>query len=176
MLSSLAENGPINYLRFQKFTNFFMTSFWAGFLSTLACPIAVPWAWFQERNILQHGRPLREEELVFGRTLEILDVEKVRILIVPRIPMPVPRWIEDRFHRWLPAFPMPAGMTLGHGIFVVKAYAEDVSMLRHELVHVRQHEVCGGHGIFLWRYLQQCLSVGYEHAPMEIEARERSGC
>jgi hypothetical protein len=40
----------------------------------------------------------------------------------------------------------------------------------HELVHVRQHEQLGGCDAFLRKYLGECLTTGYPHAPMEQEA------
>lgn len=151
-----------------------MNSFFAAIVSSAAFPILVPWAWWQERRILRLGSPLSPEDARFAICLGILEPGKVRILGVRRVPMPAPRILVDWFHNIFPSFPSPAGMTLGHGIYAVQGYQTNQALIRHELVHVQQHENCGGHAKFLWLYMHQCLTVGYDQAPMEMEARERS--
>lgn len=150
-----------------------MITIFAALATSAAWPVLVPWAWWQERNILRQGRPLSAGQLAFAKTLGMADPHRVRILALPRIPMPAPNWLVDCFRKIFPGFPTPAGMTLGHGIFVIPELLDCDALIHHELVHVLQHERCGGHGKFLWLYLQQCLTVGYDQAPLEVEARER---
>jgi len=65
-------------------------------------------------------------------------------------------------------------MTLGHGVYVTDACADDPALLIHEFVHVGQYERLGSVKSFLRQYLWECLSTGYESAPLEREARERT--
>ena len=40
----------------------------------------------------------------------------------------------------------------------------------HELAHVTQYDRLGGILPFLRKYLFECLTMGYESAPLELEA------
>ena len=100
--------------------------------------------------------------------------ERIRVLCVPEIPMPVPHWIQRLGASFSFACHAPAGMTLGHGVYVANACADDPALLIHELVHVGQYQRLGSVKSFLRRYLWECLTVGYESAPLECEARERT--
>jgi len=72
----------------------------------------------------------------------------------------------------LPVF-APGGMALGRGIYLLP---RQMASLRHELVHVAQYERLGGIRPFMKRYLAECLMEGYLSAPLEVEARAKSGC
>jgi pimeloyl-ACP methyl ester carboxylesterase len=127
-----------------------------------------PWGEHQERLILRAGRPLSASEYALAAELGVIHPERVRVLHVDPVPVPVPQaWISIA-RRWgLPVF-APGGMTLGYGIF---AAAESMDLIRHELVHVAQFERLGGIAPFLKRYFFECLTVGYANAPLELEAR-----
>jgi hypothetical protein len=62
-----------------------------------------------------------------------------------------------------------AGITAGHGILLGIRNAGNPRVLAHELAHVAQYERLGLHA-FALRYLTELLSVGYAHAPLELEA------
>ena len=117
---------------------------------------------------------MTDAELQFAKSLGIREPEKARLLLVDSIPLPAPQWLlkwaRAKFH----TLPEPAGMTLGHGILLDPAYEDCAEIIRHELVHVRQHELWRGHLGFLWRYLYECMAYGYDEAPMELEARRES--
>ena len=63
------------------------------------------------------------------------------------------------------------GLTLGHGIYIRHGQASN-RLLSHEFRHVYQYEQAGSIAAFLSVYLQQILTVGYQLAPLEIDARE----
>jgi hypothetical protein len=87
--------------------------------------------------------------------------------------MPGPRWVH-RFAQQL-GFPAltAAGMSLGKGIYLQRKFEDRPILLAHECVHSAQYE---RHGIlgFLWRYLYQCVHVGYVNAAFEREAVDLS--
>lgn len=146
----------------------------AAIVASLVVPGISFWSWWQEKRILRHGRHLTAEELSFAVRLGITDPFRVRLLAVSRIPLPIPSRLVVWLRRHFSSLVNPAGMTLGHGIFMDAAYAECTEIIHHELVHVRQHETHHGHLIFMWRYLYECIAIGYEDAPLEREARVRS--
>ncbi|HRJ72181.1 MAG TPA: hypothetical protein PLS03_08140 [Terrimicrobiaceae bacterium] len=43
-------------------------------------------------------------------------------------------------------------------------------MIAHECVHTAQYERLGGFRPFLRQYLEECLAVGYDESPLELEA------
>lgn len=144
-----------------------------GLALTLAsgiAPATTRWAQAQERRILKEGVPLAAEGLAFAAELKIERPEEVRVLEVKPIPLPVPRpLVRLASHLGLPLFE-PGGMALGKGIYILEVNSR---VLRHELVHVAQYQQMGGIGPFMHRYLVECLTHGYEDAPLEVEAREK---
>ena len=138
----------------------------------LAPPIAV-WVWLQERQILRSGRPLLGEETGLAEAVGMKDPTALRVLVLETVPMPGPQWTH-RFAHWL-GFPAltAAGMSLGKGIYLQRKFEDRPILLAHECVHSAQYE---RHGIlgFLWRYLYQCVRVGYVNAPFEREAVDLS--
>ena len=138
----------------------------------------LPWvAWWVRRHehlILITGRPLEPHEMNWAIKVGVHQVGRIRILRIPEIPMPAPHWIQRLGDRFSFACHAPAGMTLGHGIYVSDACADEPSLLIHEFVHVGQYERLGSLKSFLRQYLRECLTVGYESAPLEREARDRT--
>jgi hypothetical protein len=67
--------------------------------------------------------------------------------------------------------PQMAGLTLGHTIFVLRKHLSN-RLISHELRHVHQYEELGSIAKFLPLYLEQIATVGYENAPLEIDARK----
>ena len=138
----------------------------------------LPWiAWWvrrHERLILRTGRPLGPDEMNWAIKVGANHPERIRVLHVPEIPMPVPRWMQRLGDRFSFAGHAPAGMTLGHGVYVSDLCGNDPALLIHEFVHVGQYERLGSVKSFLRQYLWECLSAGYESAPLEQEARKRT--
>lgn len=138
----------------------------------LALPLAVFWVRKHERRILRIGRPLSTSEREDACRVGVADPDRVRVLDLAAIPTPT-----DGMLGWfarLVRFPLfePSGMALGHGIYLTDEVDEDRMILVHELVHVYQYEQMGGPRQFLRDYLSQCLTKGYDHAPLEHEANE----
>jgi hypothetical protein len=67
------------------------------------------------------------------------------------------------------------GMTVPpFGIFIIKDLKGNFSIIRHELIHWRQYQRMGLL-LFYFRYFLQLLIIGYDFAPMEVEARKGVG-
>ncbi|MGC4043067.1 MAG: hypothetical protein QM758_04620 [Armatimonas sp.] len=132
-------------------------------------PLVVAWVEREEARILAEGVPLTETQLADARAMGVTHPECVRVLQVPKIPMPD--------HPDLVAAGTAAGLmgggTIGlalrYGIYV-RTGAESRELLAHELVHTGQYERLGSIEGFLQTYLTQCLTVGYPAALLEQEA------
>ncbi len=135
-------------------------------------PLACIWAEEQQANILQNGIPLSESQINDAKLIPVTFPEKVRFLKVHRIPWPDhPQLLMiGQKAGFITGF--TGGLTLGHGIFIKSDYWQKRRLIVHELAHVAQYEKLGGIRQFLDPYLQECLSVGHENAPMEKEAKE----
>lgn len=133
-------------------------------------PRAIAWAEARALEIAATGTPLGEMGLRLARDVGVSQPELVRILEVAALP--IPEDPELRFAAVQTGLlgPHIIGLTLGHGIYIIQGHG-DGRLLSHECRHVHQYEVAGSIGQFLKTYLQQIATVGYEHAPLEIDAR-----
>jgi hypothetical protein len=62
------------------------------------------------------------------------------------------------------------GRAAGHGIELKPRFAHSRRLFAHELTHVAQYERLGKAAL-LRDYMTQMLMVGYDRAPLEVEAR-----
>jgi len=113
--------------------------------------------------------------LKHAQRLDIKNPGKIKILAVPEIIAPTDQLLRKACIQTNFLFPNMAGLTLGYGIYVVASYLKDQSLLVHELVHVSQYEALGGINNFLKRYIPELVKFGYDNAPLEIEARKKTG-
>lgn len=130
-------------------------------IAALLCfPFAFNWALLQMLWHTGAGRTLSESETDLARRIGVRKPEKVRITVLPRLPFPL----------WFSPI-SPVAITLERLILVEESMSESPRLLAHELAHVHQYEQ-DGLGTFLYRYVQQCASIGYRNAPYELEARD----
>lgn len=113
------------------------------------------------------GRPLTGSERQIAVEAGIGDIDKIRIQEVDQMPAP-PEEMTNLALLYLD--PRQAGLTLGHVVLILRGHLSD-RLLKHEFCHVRQVEELGGVEPFLRTYIEQVLQFGYEHAPLEAEAR-----
>jgi hypothetical protein len=134
-------------------------------------PPACAWIARHERRILTTGVPLNAAQQADATALGIAHPDRVRLLAVPRVPLPL-SWLK-RYARSLvgTSFAQTSGLTARYGIYLRAEEAADRQLLAHELAHTRQYERLGGIRPFLHQYLTECLTAGYLAAPMEEEAR-----
>ncbi len=134
-------------------------------------PKAIAWAEAQSENALRVGRPLTEPFLSVAQHVGVSSPEHIRILDVPRLPMPDDPQLKQAAVATGLLGPGMVGLTLGHAVLVCSGYGQDVRLLSHEFRHVHQYEQAGSIAAFLPAYLQQIVTVGYSNAPFEIDAR-----
>jgi hypothetical protein len=131
---------------------------WKRLLLLAVLPIATTWARRQERRILRAGVPLNELQLAEARLVGVAEPERVRVLVVERVPPRVPLLASSTI-----------GMALGYGIFLRRDFCGSRALLLHELAHTAQYERLGFRS-FLHRYLHECLTCGYPGGALEREA------
>ena len=139
-------------------------------LLPLATPLVTAWAAWQRRRVLALGRPLDAEQCTIAAAVGVRQPQRIRVLLVDRIPFPggrVADWLALRFG--LPG-PHVDGMALGHAL-LLRRHAATLRLLAHECRHVQQCESAGSLRAFLGNYLRQVAHHGYAEAPYEVDAR-----
>ena len=137
-------------------------------------PKAIEWAKEQEAFICEKGRSLNEAEIQFAEKVGVSSPEKIRMLVVDIIPAPDEPMLEYLCEYTGMLGPDTIGLTLFYGIFVKTGHEEDQRLLAHECRHVAQYEQHESIAAFLGEYLTQILEYGYEAAPLEVDAREKT--
>lgn len=133
-------------------------------------PLISEWVRAQEASILLSGRPLSTIESKLASAVGVTRLDRVRIQVVDVIPGPTdPELATIAAHTGLIG-PHTGGITLGHGIYVRNGQLTN-RLVSHELRHVYQYESAGSIDAFLQVYLRQIATVGYAHAPLELDAQ-----
>ena len=140
----------------------------------LLVPVLLPyvtrWIEARERQILAEGTPLSERSAADARAVGVADPQRVRLLRVPKIPLPAGPLIDLAERLSGGPWKHTAGLTARYGIFIREAYWDDRHLIAHELAHTAQYERLGGTAPFLRVYLTECLTSGYSAAALELEA------
>lgn len=95
--------------------------------------------------------------------------EKIRVVTAPSLPMPTNPWLRKVAQDTGLLGPHFSGLTLGYAIFLVEGRVNR-RLLTHECRHVYQYERAGSIKAFLPEYLRQIATVGYDAAPLELDA------
>jgi len=139
-------------------------------------PLAIDWAQDMESYCLAQGKPLAFWQIADARDVGVLDHGRVRICLVDHVPQPAHHELMAAAEEVGFLGPETLGLTLGYGIFICRTHMGRRWLLRHELRHVAQCEKAGGLGGFLTEYLRQVVSLGYDQAPLEVDARRFEQC
>ena len=123
---------------------------------------------------LPQGRPLSETEVAIARKLEVLYPERVRVVVLARFPMPESRELRVQAKRYGMGSYFEGGRTFGYAIMLKPRYADNPTVISHELVHVNQHDRLG-RTAFVRRYLVEMEMMGYARSPLELEAYQKQG-
>lgn len=134
-------------------------------------PGAIGWAEEQERQALATGAALTPQGIADARAVGVLAPEKIRVVIAPALPLPDDAWLRNVALSTGLLGPNFAGLTLGYAIFIVHGHLTR-PLLTHECRHVYQYEVAGSIAAFMPVYLGQIAAVGYNAAPLEVDARQ----
>lgn len=133
-------------------------------------PLACAWAEEQEQLILARGVRLTEAQMADALRIGIASPDRVRLMKTDQIPLPKHPELRSVAQETGLLSPDTVGLTLRYGIYIHSSAWGVRQLVVHELVHVRQYEQLGGCDAFLRKYLGECLTIGYAHAPMEQEA------
>lgn len=139
-------------------------------LLPLILPKAIAWAEAQSAQIAHSGYPLDDSLISLAHRVGVLHPERIRILEVDSLPMPDDQDLRQAALETGLLGANAIGLTLAYGIYVRRGHRTP-RLLAHEFRHVHQYENSGSIAAFLPVYLQQVISVGYENAPLEIDAR-----
>lgn len=136
----------------------------------LLVPKAIAWAESQCSSIAQAGQPLNDVLLAVARSVGVLHPELIRVAEVHHLPLPEdPELMQAALVTGLLG-PGMVGLTLGYGVYVCHGQG-NIRLLSHEFRHVHQYEQAGSIAAFLPAYLEQIVTVGYNNAPFEVDAR-----
>ncbi|MEQ1851671.1 MAG: hypothetical protein ABMA01_08780 [Chthoniobacteraceae bacterium] len=136
-------------------------------------PLACSWAEKQEAAILRDGVALTDSQLSDARRIGVLHPERVRLLVVKRVPLPLHPLLHFAAEKVGLISPQTTGMSLRYGIFIRSDCWGDRRLVVHELAHTAQYERLGGFRSFLKAYLHECVTPpGYPFGPLEQEAQQ----
>jgi hypothetical protein len=136
-------------------------------------PHVMDWISSLEKQAQESGRALSPIEFNLAQHVGVAHPEEVRILSVPRIPLPTHPRVKQLARRVGLLNANTAGLTAGYGIIVRRDCANNLRLLAHEFVHVAQYERLEREG-FLQEYIQQIAAHGYKYAPFEREAEAKA--
>jgi hypothetical protein len=133
-------------------------------------PLAIDWAQSQENAIIASGRSLSAAELQVARAVGVQHATKIRIKLVSQLPQPNDPALRAAANQTGLLGPYIAGITFGHGIYI-RNHQASIRLLSHECRHVYQYESAGSIAAFLEMYLEPIVTVGYQNAPLEADAK-----
>ena len=139
-------------------------------------PVACAWVRARETETLRDGAVLSVSQLASARRASVRHPERVRVLVVKYIPMPLSPLLRRAAERFGLVSPHTAGMTLHYGIYLRADCVNDHRLLMHELTHVSQYERLGGIRKFLRVYLRECITPSYPRGALEREAQAMERC
>lgn len=132
-------------------------------------PKAIEWYESVEKQLLPLGRSLTKKEFQIAKKLGVEKPEEIRIVVLTEFPMPSdPELLLEAKRLGLDSDQV-IGRTNGNVILLKPSSSSDISVVAHELVHVRQIRKLGIRG-FVRRYVLELETVGYRRAPLELEA------
>lgn len=136
----------------------------------LLLPKAITWAEEESLRVEATGRALTADEITLASRVGVVKAELIRIQSCDCLPMPKDLSLRAAAVQTGLLGPDMVGLTLGYSVFVCRGH-ETHRLLAHEFRHVFQYEQNGAIAGFLPVYLQQIVTLGYENAPFEIDAR-----
>jgi hypothetical protein len=135
-------------------------------------PHAYQWTQAQEELVLAHGIPLSPQQVADARLAGVRDCERVRILIVDRIPLPESGELAEAARRTRIITEDTRCVGFGHAIMIRAEAWGDRELLLHNLVHVAQCERSGGLEQWIRLYLlDRQTSASFTLGTLEEEAR-----
>ena len=135
-------------------------------------PVACEWVRAQEQLILSRGFPLDGRYAADADRIGIRDVDRVRILVVDRVPLPDDESLAAAARQTQIITAASRAVALGHGIIIRADAWNDRELMLHQLVHIAQCERSGGLEPFVQEYLcDRDRSDEFSLGAFEEEAR-----
>ncbi len=128
------------------------------------------WAESMAEAVTRNGSTLTEQGLSDARAVGVAIPERIRISVVPSIPLPDDEALCNAALSTGLFGPGMIGLTLGYAILIVEGHVTR-RLLTHEFRHVHQYEQAGSIANFLPGYFGQIATFGYADAPLEVDAR-----
>ncbi|WP_370279202.1 DUF4157 domain-containing protein [Pontibacterium sp.] len=122
-----------------------------------------------QTEALEKGVALTASQLELAKRIGVKQPESVRLYYVDRLPLPADPHLEAAARRFGYSSPFIDAYTFGYGIWIEHDAKDDLELLAHELIHVRQTEQLGLQEM-VRQYLMQLYIYGYRNAPLEVEA------
>jgi hypothetical protein len=148
-----------------------------AFLPLSEIPVLFPHIvnWIKDLNwqARKSGKSLSGAECDLARRVGVTHLEDVRILSVGEMPLPNHPRIKQLAQQLGLLTSNTSGLTAVHGVILRLDCTNNPRLLTHEFVHVEQYERLGTKG-FLREYILQLNKYGYQNAPFELEAEEKS--
>jgi hypothetical protein len=132
-------------------------------------PHVVDWISYLEKQAQESGRALSPIEFNLAQNVGVAHPEEVRILSVPRIPLPARPRVKQLARQVGLLNADTGGLTAGYGLIVRLDCAKNLWLLAHEFVHVAQYERLGRE-----RFLQEYTTNRRTRIP-ECPFRTRGG-
>jgi hypothetical protein len=135
-------------------------------------PFAYQWAKAQEDYVFAHGTPLSSQHLADARLAGVQDCERIRILVIDRIPLPEGGELAEAARRARIITEDTRCVGFGHAIMIRAEAWGDRELLLHNLVHIAQCERSGGLEPWVRQYLiDRQNSAVFSVGSLEDEAR-----
>ena len=99
-----------------------------------------------QAEALEKGVALTASQLELAKRIGVQQPEAVRLYYVDRLPMPADPHLEAVARRFGYSSPFIYAYTFGYGIWIEHDAKDDLELLAHELIHVRQTEQLGIEG------------------------------
>lgn len=134
--------------------------------------LAYQWAKAQEEFVLAHGIPLSPQQLADARRAGVRDCDRIKVLVVDRIPLPETGDLAEAAQRTPIVTPDTRCVGVGHAIMIRAEAWGDRELLVHNLVHIAQCERSGGLKQWVQEYLfDRQNSAAFTAGILEEEAR-----
>jgi hypothetical protein len=132
-------------------------------------PKAISWARAEARRGARVGRALNDRECEFARKVGVTHPERIRIVTVEALPMPIDPPLRAAAAQAGFLNPRMKGLTLGHSVFICRGH-ETPNLLSHEFRHVYQYERAGSITAFLRGYLPERVERGQAATTFDTDA------
>ena len=136
-------------------------------------PVAYQWAHAQEQFVLKHGSPLGRRHLDDATLAGIKHPERIRVLVVDRIPPPDNPALAEASKRVGILTEDTRCMGFGYALIICVDAWNDRELVLHNLVHIAQCERSGGLEQWCREYLDdRAKCPRFTVGALEAEARK----